>query len=92
MYDSVLYLCNSLQEAAHEAEEKERAAKAAKKAWQEQQARMQAQESSPKVVSPIVSIAESTAHEAMDVTGCALSYYYSTCSSYLVLTYVQMAD
>jgi uncharacterized Zn finger protein len=63
---SVPHLTNWLQEAAIEAEEKERAAKAAKKARQEQEARMQAQESS---TTAIVSVAESTAHETVDVAG-----------------------
>ena len=54
---------------AREAEEKERAAKAAKKARQEQEAKVQAQESSPIVTLPVASKAESTLYEAMDVTG-----------------------
>lgn len=65
----MFHLSNGLQEAAIEAEEKERAAKAAKKARQEQEARMQTQESSS---SPVVSVAESTAHEAVDVAGCVV--------------------
>ena len=66
---SALHLANWLQEVAIEAEEKERAAKAARKARQEQEARMRDQESS---TTPVVSVAESTAHEAVDVAGCVV--------------------
>ena len=57
-----------VQEVAREAEERERAAKAAKKARREQEAKTQALKSSPKVT-PVASVAESTSHEPMDVTG-----------------------
>ena len=55
----------SIQEVAREAEEKERVAKEAKKARQEQEA----MESSAKVTSPVLTAAESTAHEAVNVSG-----------------------
>lgn len=53
---------------AREAEERERAAKAAKKARQEAEAKMQAPGLSP-TAAPVVSAAESTSHEAVDDTG-----------------------
>lgn len=58
---------------AIEAEEKEKAAKAARKARLEHEARVQSQESS---TSPVVSVAESTTHEAVDVAGlCTIILY-----------------
>ena len=62
---------------AQEAEEKERVAKAAKKARQERESALEA---SPKLSTPIVSVAESTSHDAVDLTGTSRVY-----SSFLFL-------
>ena len=62
-----------LQEVAREAEERERAAKAAKKARREQEVKTQVLKSSPKVT-PVASVAESTSHEPMDITGTVWQY------------------
>ena len=67
-----------LQEVAREAEERERVAIAAKKARQEQETKKQALKSSPKSA-PVVSVAESTSHELMDVTGTVLKYNVTVC-------------
>lgn len=62
---------------AREAEERERIAKAAKKAKQENEAAL---ESSPKASTAVVSVAESTSHEAVDLTGrVTMPCFYSSC-------------